>query len=1061
MYPLASASALRQNRLALSPLRVAVTCALLSLAACTCGGGGPTDGGTGGGGGDGGGAGGGGGPPSGRCELELSPFIGTATGTVRGKRVDAVGELVPGPNAQGRVGDYLLENEKVRVIIQGDGRLFGPLPYGGTILDAALVGGDDQFGELGLLTNFGRTVKPDQFEVLADGSAGHAAIIAVSGNDAPNDYLSIRNSLAASLGRVPFADPYVELPLRITNYFVLNAGEQRVRFVTAFCNTSPTSQVALAVGDVTDPGYVLEFFNPQSCTDGFGFGGLCAGLDRMRWYGYQGNGVAYGYAPYRPGAPTIPEGQNATLSVAGITGSILGANGLLGLGSWVRPSVDPRPGELRIPPNGFSAMARDFVIARDLGEVSTIIEDSRAQAGGSALGQVTVTVRAASSPVSGARVAFEEDSGKAVFITGADGTARGDLQTRTFRVSAWAPGHPPTAKQTVTLSEQTPTSLTFDLVPSRALTVSVREANGGPLPAKVTVLCVNGPCATPRSKLVLYTDVPKDPLPDFIALVGWVGAAGTATFQLPPDQYLVLVSRGPEYSIFPNAYPTVPGQAVDLRSADASISAVLARVLDTTGWMSADFHVHAVNSPDSIVDNATRALTFAGDGIDVIVSTDHDVVTDYAPVIQQAGLSPFLASVIGEEASPMEWGHYNAFPLALDPTDTVSKGAIDWAGGDGPTLTVGEIFAEARRKGAKTVQVNHPRGTLGGFTFLKVDTDTLATHADPTLLRMPVQPGATADDSKLINSDFDTIELLNPGEDQLDGASAAAHGRFNDWFTLLSHGLLVAGTGVSDTHYALLATGWRTWVELGVDTPDAFSPLLLSERVNALRAVVSNGPFATLRAYRVDASGAMVTTPVGIGGTVGPDSRELGVEVDVQVPSYLDVTRVELYMHVPADDASCPLDPSSPEARTTRVACDGVTNSNWPATSVTASQDVVLTPGDLQTVVTEAGVSYRRYRKRVTFRLPAPTKDNWLVAMVYGSRSLAPVLYPYDAPTSRPFAFTNPVLIDADGNGFDKPPARKPSRGPRKLERRSNEPELVPVDEAEIRRRWREVFHGH
>lgn len=1049
-----------------SRLRAVLVTATVLFTACTCGGGGPEDGGPGGGAGGGDGGGTGGGASTGRCDVDLSPFIGATTGTVRGRQITTTAELIGGPNAQGRVGDFLLENERVRVVIQGDGRLFGPLPYGGTILDADLDrSGADQFGELGLLYNFGRTVKPDQFEVLADGSDGAAAIIAVSGNDAANDYLSIRNSLAASLGRVPYADPYVDVPLRITNYFVLNAGERRVRFVTAFCNTSATAEAALAVGDLTDPGYVLEFFNPQSCTDGFGFGGLCAGLDRMRWYGYQGDGVAYGYAPYRPGnsgSPPVAEGQNATLSVAGITGSIIGANGLLGLGSWVRPSTTPRPGELRIPARGNGVVARDFFIAKDLGDLSNLIETSRAALTGSALASFTAEVKSGGVPVPSARLTFEEASGKAVFLTGADGKTTGQLQTRTFTVSAWAPGHAPTAKQTVTMSEQTPASLTFDLPISRTLTVTVREANGGPMPAKVTVLCTNGPCATPRSQLVLYTDVPKDPLPDFIADIGWVGPSGTATLSLPPDQYLVLVSRGPEYSVFPNDYPASPGQAVDLRTANATVNAVLAHVVDTTGWMSADFHVHAVNSPDSIVDNAKRALTFAGDGLDVIVSTDHDVVTDYAPIIQEAGLSPFLASVVGEEVSPMEWGHYNAFPLALDATDPVSHGAIDWAGGDGPTLTVGEIFAEARRKGARTVQVNHPRGTLGGFSFLQVDTDTLATHADPALLRMPAQPGATADDTKLINADFDTFEVLNPGEDELDGASMAAHGRLNDWFTLLSRGKLVAGTGVSDTHYALLATGWRTWVDVGADTPAAFSPVVLSDRVNALRAVTSNGPFVTLRAYRVDSGGAMVTMPVGIGGTVPPDARDLGVEVDVQVPSYLDVTKVELYMHVAADDAACPLDPASPEARTTRVACDGAMNTNWPATSITASQAVALTPADLETAATEAGVSYRRYRKRVTFRLPAPNKDNWLVAFVYGSRSLAPVLYPYDASPSRPFAFTNPVLIDADGNGFDKPPFQRPKPGPRKLARaRPTAPPLVPMDEAEIRRRWRAVFHGH
>ena len=41
--------------------------------------------------------------------------------------------------------------------------------------------------------------------------------------------------------------------------------------------------------------------------------------------------------------------------------------------------------------------------------------------------------------------------------------------------------------------------------------MNVREANGGPMPAKVTVLCTNGPCAVTHRSLVLYTDVLKDP----------------------------------------------------------------------------------------------------------------------------------------------------------------------------------------------------------------------------------------------------------------------------------------------------------------------------------------------------------------------------------------------------------------------------------------------------------------------------------------------------------------------------------------------------------------------
>jgi hypothetical protein len=113
-----------------SRLRVVLVTTMALFTACTCGGG-PEDGGLGGGlgGGAGGGGGGaGGGAPTGRCDVDLSPFIGTATGAVRGKQISSTSELIGGPNAQGRVGDFLLENERVRVVIQGAGRLFGPLP---------------------------------------------------------------------------------------------------------------------------------------------------------------------------------------------------------------------------------------------------------------------------------------------------------------------------------------------------------------------------------------------------------------------------------------------------------------------------------------------------------------------------------------------------------------------------------------------------------------------------------------------------------------------------------------------------------------------------------------------------------------------------------------------------------------------------------------------------------------------------------------------------------------------------------------------------------------------
>jgi len=241
--------------------------------------------------------------------------------------------------------------------------------------------------------------------------------------------------------------------------------------------------------------------------------------------------------------------------------------------------------------------------------------------------------------------------------------------------------------------------------------------------------------------------------------------------------------------------------------------------------------------------------------------------------------------------------------------------------------------------------VNHARGFLGGFTHLRLDTDTLATHADPADFRMATPPGSTPADTRIFSSSFDALEILNAGEDGFQWS--AMYPKFNDWFTLLSRGMRITGTGVSDTHYRNALSGgyWRTWVQNGQDTPAGFSPAALSDALNAQKAVASNGPFVRIRAVRVNGAGEETTLPAGMGEVLAPSSSADGIKVtlDIQVPEYLDVTRVELYTHTPADDARCPIDPASPQAKTTRVACDGKDNRNWPLSSIAASKDLTLT----------------------------------------------------------------------------------------------------------------------
>jgi len=215
-------------------------------------------------------------PPE-RCALSLERFLVPGPGSTLAKMIEGDADRVGGPNAWAKPGDYLLANDLIRVAVQASDQHVGPDPFGGSIIDADLVRegpGQDQFGEVGLFYNLARTIDPTLAEVLSAGGAGAPAIVAMSGRDAAQTYLRIKN-----IFNVGTLDIDQALPLRLTSYFILNPGERRVRYVTAFCNEG-TEDIATVAGDLVDPGWTVELFNGQACTGGFGFGGLCFGIDR-------------------------------------------------------------------------------------------------------------------------------------------------------------------------------------------------------------------------------------------------------------------------------------------------------------------------------------------------------------------------------------------------------------------------------------------------------------------------------------------------------------------------------------------------------------------------------------------------------------------------------------------------------------------------------------------------------------------------------------------------------------------------------------------------------------
>jgi hypothetical protein len=152
---------------------------------------------------------------------------------------------------------------------------------------------------------------------------------------------------------------------------------------------------------------------------------------------------------------------------------------------------------------------------------------------------------------------------------------------------------------------------------------------------------------------------------------------------IKPDTYTATVSRGLEYSVRQFPVEVEPGKKVDI-GGGSPIS--LKRVVDTTGWVSADFHIHSARSLDSSAPLEARVQSFAAEGVEVMVATDHDIVTDYIPAIQKMKLTPFVASIVGTEVTTSvgtppyfsnAWGHVNAWPQIFDPDLRRSGSAED------------------------------------------------------------------------------------------------------------------------------------------------------------------------------------------------------------------------------------------------------------------------------------------------------------------------------------------------------------------------------------------------
>jgi hypothetical protein len=684
-----------------------------------------------------------------------------------------------------------------------------------------------------------------------------------------------------------------------------------------------------------------------------------------------------------------------------------------------------------------------FVGHGDVGSVLDGYLEARGVPSGSVSGVVTEQV--SGTPLSGVDVFVYEPGAEAPFsqwetdvhpldVT-EDGSFAGTLPVGDWELAVHEMGRAVTRRQSVKVREGARQTVHLTAPRSGELSFEIRDEFGDRVPSKLSIFRMDGP---PRRDPVLGD--------------GFIGGSpesvlfameGRGRVQLAPGRYQAIATRGLEYEMGLSE----PFRIDEVMGAEIALQVV--RSVDTTGWISADFHVHGEASHDSGVSRVDRVGTMVAEGVEFFAATDHDYIVDYAPTVEALGMSEWVQTAAGVEVTTVEVGHFLGFPLEVDhmgEAGTKKVELLDWTG-KSPTdiildlRTIGEAAAKE-----PMVFVAHPRdGILGyfdqwGFTPY---AGTPGFGGEPGLVS--AVPPILSRSNEVIQSgtmswDFDAIELITgkrldllrtPTQRELDGVEGSGaknpppeatqvydllertleeqqelqdgvyrlgsgfEGTVDDWFTLLNLGYRFTALGNSDTHgFTGTESGCpRNFVQSDTDVPAFLDDQAIADAVKEHRVVASFGPFVEM-----EINGAL------IGSDVISDGEEIEIAVRVQAPSWMGIDRVELYENGTLVH-EWELEDTGEVLRLDDTLLRTPDRDSWYVITAMGASDLhpVFTPVEvpyveLQSVVEEALVNVEA------------------VAMLLEPSTPIPRTYPV-----HPYALTNPIWVDVDGGGFDAP----------------------------------------
>ncbi len=198
-----------------------------------------------------------------------------------------------------------------------------------------------------------------------------------------------------------------------------------------------------------------------------------------------------------------------------------------------------------------------------------------------------------------------------------------------------------------------------------------------------------------------------DPVPNiFLAGV----ESDIQSIEIAPGEYQVYAIKGPEFSLEKTTLNVEAESEQHLRIAIPS------RAVESPNFIASDLHVHSGISFDNAFSETERVRTFVAEHGEVMVSSEHDVPVDYSTRIQALGVSDKITSIAAAEVTsllPTEQnrftgGHTNFFPYTPSP-HAYRRGMVNHE-----DKRLRDIIHEIKSQQGDDilVQLNHARLTL-------------------------------------------------------------------------------------------------------------------------------------------------------------------------------------------------------------------------------------------------------------------------------------------------------------------------------------------------------------